>query len=88
MQTLLRSQVTVAVAVARGNCSDWTPSQRTSICHGCSPKKTKKKKKIVFLVCPEIFLKCMTGEFLLWLSGNDLTIAIRKRIPSLASLSG
>ena len=25
--------------------SNWTPSLRISICHGCSPKKSKKKKK-------------------------------------------
>ena len=41
------AQIWHAVAVAWAcNCiSDSTPSLGTSICHGCSPKKTKKKKK-------------------------------------------
>ena len=42
LQRQLRSGVAVAVAVAQaGNCrSDSTPSLGTSICRGCSPKKT------------------------------------------------
>ena len=28
-----------------GESSDWTPSLGTTICPGCSPKKTKKKEK-------------------------------------------
>ena len=40
-RTKLRSGVVVA-----GSCSsDWTPSQETSICLGCSPKNKKKKKR-------------------------------------------
>ena len=35
----------MAVAVAGGYSFNWTPSLGTSICHGDSPKKTKKKKK-------------------------------------------
>ena len=44
----LRSHVTVAVTTYT---SDWTPSLGTSICHECSPKRTKrqKKKKILSL---------------------------------------
>jgi len=33
------------VAVASRCSSDWTPGLRTSVCHGCSPKKKKKRKK-------------------------------------------
>ena len=40
-QTQLRS----GVAVAGSYSSDWTPSLGISICHGCSSKKTKDKKK-------------------------------------------
>ena len=41
-QTWLRSRVAVAV-VWTGNCSsDSTPSLRTSMCHKCGPKKTKR----------------------------------------------
>ena len=43
-QTQLGSQVAVAVALAGGYSSNWTPSLGTSICHGCIPKKTKYKK--------------------------------------------
>ena len=38
-----RSQVAVAVAQACGYSSNWTPSLRTSMCHGCGPKKIKIK---------------------------------------------
>ena len=41
----LGSGIAVAVVVAGGYGCDLTPSPGTSICHGCSPKKTKKKKK-------------------------------------------
>ena len=41
----LRSLVAVAVAEASGYSSDSTPSLGTSICSGCGPRKTKKKKK-------------------------------------------
>ena len=40
----------VAVAQAGGNSSDQTPSLGTSICHDCSPKKIKKKKKKRFVL--------------------------------------
>ena len=47
-----------AVAVASSNSSDWTPSLGTSICLGCSLKKTKaksqKKKKKKRILHPEI----------------------------------
>ena len=43
---LLRAVVAMEEA---GSCSsDWTPSLGTSICHRCSPKKQKQKKKIFF----------------------------------------
>ena len=35
----------VAVAVASGYRSDWTPSLGTSICQECGPEKKKKKEK-------------------------------------------
>ena len=44
-QTQLGSGVAVAAAQAGGYSSDWTPSLGTSICHGCSTKKTKRQKK-------------------------------------------
>ena len=37
----LRSGVAVTMAVASSCSSDLTPSLGTSICHRCSPKKTK-----------------------------------------------
>ena len=49
-QTCLRSHVAVAavvaVAAASGYNSNSTPGLGTSICCGCSPKKTKKKKSL------------------------------------------
>jgi len=42
-KTWLGSGVAMAVVKASGYSSDWTPSLETSICHGCSPKKKKKK---------------------------------------------
>ena len=41
----LRSGVAAAVAQAGSYGSDSIPSLGISICHGCSPKKTKQKKK-------------------------------------------
>jgi len=41
----LGSGVAVAVAQAGSCSSDLTPSLGTSICHGCGPKKTEKKKE-------------------------------------------
>ena len=40
----------IAVAVAGSYSSNWTPSLGTSICHRCSPKKAKKKKKKIYLL--------------------------------------
>ena len=45
LKTQLRSGVAVAVAKASSYTSDLAPSWGTSICCGCDPKKTKKKKK-------------------------------------------
>ena len=44
-QTRLRSGVAVAVVKAGSYSSDQTPSLGTSICFGCSLKKTKRPKK-------------------------------------------
>ena len=44
-QTRLGSCVAMAVMQAGSCSSDLTPSRGTSICCGCRPKKTKKKKK-------------------------------------------
>ena len=43
-QTWLGSGVAVAVAQASSCSSDLTPSLGNSMCHGCGPKKQKKKK--------------------------------------------
>ena len=40
----LESHIAVAVAVASGYKSDWTPSLGTSICFGCGPKKQRNKQ--------------------------------------------
>ena len=40
----LRSCLAVAVAVAGSYSSDWIPSLRTSICHGCGPKRQQQQK--------------------------------------------
>ena len=45
LQIWLRSGISVAMAVVRTCCSDSTPSLGTSICHGCSSKKTKTNKQ-------------------------------------------
>ena len=42
----LGSGVAEAVAWASSYRSNWTPHLGTSICCRCSPKKTKKKKKL------------------------------------------
>ena len=39
----LGPHLAVAVAYAGACSSNWTPSLGTSICHECSPKKTKEK---------------------------------------------
>ena len=43
LQMQLGSCVAVAVVQASSYSSDLTPSLGTSICHGCGPKKTRKK---------------------------------------------
>ena len=45
VQTQLGSRIAVAVVQAGSYSLDSTPSLGTSICHGCGPKKTIKKKK-------------------------------------------
>ena len=40
----LASHIAVVVAVAGSYSSNSTPSLGTSICRGCGPKKTKKKR--------------------------------------------
>ena len=40
----LGSHVAVAVVLAGSCSSNLTPSLGTSMCHGCGPKKEKKKK--------------------------------------------
>ena len=45
MQTRLRSGVAVTVAQASSYSSDSTSSLGTSMCHGCSPKETKRERK-------------------------------------------
>ena len=44
-QMWLGSGVAVSMAQVGSYSSDSTPSLGISICHGCSPKKTKKYKK-------------------------------------------
>ena len=41
----LRSCIAVAVAVAGGYSSNWTPSLATSICHGSGPRNGKMAKR-------------------------------------------
>ena len=43
----LRSHIAVAMVLAGSCSSNLIPSLETSICHRCSPKKTKKKKKMI-----------------------------------------
>ena len=45
LQTLLRSDIVVAVVQAGNYSSNSTPSLGTSTCHGYSPKKKQKRKK-------------------------------------------
>ena len=45
LQTWLGSRVAVALPQTGGYSSDSTPSLGTSICHGSSPRKGKKRKK-------------------------------------------
>ena len=45
LQTGLGSSIAVVVMQASSYSSDLTPSLGTSVCHKCSPKKTKKKKR-------------------------------------------
>ena len=50
LQTRRGSGIAVAVGWAGSDNSDLTPSLGTSICHRCSPKKTKKKEFCLELV--------------------------------------
>ena len=50
VQTWLGSGIAVAMVYASRYSSNLTPSLGNSICHMCSPKKTKKKKDAVELV--------------------------------------
>ena len=45
-KTWLGSGIAVALAWASGYSSNLTPSLENSICHGCSPKNQKTKKKV------------------------------------------
>ena len=57
LQMQLGSGIAVAVAQANSYSSNLTPSLGTSICRGCSPKKTKPKKTIfLFLQLYEVML--------------------------------
>ena len=49
-QSWLGSHLAVAVAQASGYSSNSTPSLGASISHGCSPKRTKKKKKRLIIL--------------------------------------
>ena len=48
-QMQLGPQVAVATVQAGSYSSDSTPHLESSICHGCSPKKTKKKKEKTYI---------------------------------------
>ena len=61
LQMRLRSRVAMAVAVVGSCSSDWIPSQGTSICFGCGPKKKKKKETDTLRVCVALF-KLVTGR--------------------------
>ena len=50
MQTLLRSQVAVAVAKASSCSSDLTPGLGISICPWWGPRKGKKTKIIIIII--------------------------------------
>ena len=56
-QTRLGSGIAVAMVQASSYSSDSTPSLRISICHGCGPKKTKKKKKNANILSKQITIK-------------------------------
>ena len=47
----LRISIAVAVVLVSSHSSDLTPSLGTSICYGCSPKKTKGERKVVQMDC-------------------------------------
>ena len=55
-QTQLGSLIAVAVVWAGSYSSDLTPSLGTSICHRCSPKKTKDKIIIIIIICSLVLL--------------------------------
>ena len=70
-QTRLGSHVSVTVAQAGSYSSDSTPSLGISICHGCSPKKRKKKKEggqyttVLLGMCHDdsVYLQCLSVVF-------------------------
>ena len=74
-QTWPRFRVALVVAQAGSYSSGWTPSLGTSMCLGCGPEKTEKKKKIITVTLwASVFssLKWRWGwgmEFLLWHNG-------------------
>ena len=52
----------MAVAQASGYGSNLTPSLETSIYHGCSPKKTKKKRERKKKKCDPLALKSLIDK--------------------------
>ena len=48
VQMQLRSSIAMAVVWASNCNSDSTPSQETTMCHRCGPKKQKKKERKLF----------------------------------------
>ena len=49
-QTWLGSRIAAAVVQTSSYSSNVTPSLGTTICHRCSPKKTEKKKSVLFIL--------------------------------------
>ena len=59
------------VAVAGSYSSDLSHSLGNSLCHGCGPKKSEKKKKLQFCAAKNTIKKDnRQREFLSWRSGN------------------
>ena len=61
LQTWLRSCIAVVVVWAGSCSSDSTPSLGSFICHGCGPKRQKKKERERLFYFPAIYL-------LIWIS--------------------